>query len=145
MTAESASDRQEQWVFVVRRSFGIPDLVAEHEAREAIVGSLEDQLRQNGWKSPARGIAEPMVDALMAMGASGDLYDRLIQGELALTAASFTGRDAAYQLIEMGMGIVDPETLIFDLMNDYPIEVVAAAQQALELVGQYVREQPFGG
>ena len=73
MTAESASNRQQQWALVVRRSFGISDRVADEEAREALIGSLEDQLRENGWQSPTRGIAEPMVDALMALGANGHL------------------------------------------------------------------------
>jgi hypothetical protein len=133
MTAESASDRQQQWVRIVRRSFGVPDLIPHAEARNALIGSLEDQLRENGWRSPTREIAEPMVDALMGLGAGEDVDDRL------LPAA-----DAAHRLLEKGTTVVDPQHLVFDMMSEYPPEVVAVAQQVLDRVGQYVREQPVG-
>jgi hypothetical protein len=77
MTAESASDRQQQWELVVRRSFGISDLVAYKDAREALIECFEDQLCENGWQSHTRGIAEPITDALMALGTDGELDDDL--------------------------------------------------------------------
>ena len=133
MTAESASDRQQQWALVVRRSFGIPDPVSNEDAREALIGSLRDQLHENGWQSPTRGTAEPIVDALIAFGTSGDLDDRLLPPG-----------DAAYRLIDKGLSAVDPEHLVFDMMFEYPPEVVAAIQQLLDRVSQYVREQSLG-
>ncbi len=143
MTAESASDRQLQWELVVRRSFGISDLVADNDARETLIGCFEDQLRANGWQSLTRGIAEPIVSALMVLGANGELDDYL-PAELGLSVATFTSRDAAYRLLDHGMTVVDPEHLVFDMMSEFPPEVVATAQQVLYRIGQYARQQPFG-
>jgi hypothetical protein len=136
MTDESPSDRQQQWELVVRRSFGISDLVAKRDAREALIRNFEDQLHENGWHIPSRGTAEPIVDALMALGAIEDLDDP--------TLTTRTTRDSAYRLIEKGLAVIDPEHLVFDMSFEYPREVVAAAEQVLDRVGRYVREQQFG-
>jgi hypothetical protein len=37
MNAESGSHRQQRWLLVVRRSFGISDLVSNEEARNALI------------------------------------------------------------------------------------------------------------
>jgi hypothetical protein len=121
-------------VLVVRRSFGIPDLVANEDAREVLVGSFEEQLRQNGWQSPSRVIAEPMVDALMALEPNGGLDDRLLPVD-----------DAAFRLLDRGTTVVDSQHLVLDVTSEYPPEIVAVAQHVLDRVGHYVREQPFGG
>jgi hypothetical protein len=136
MTAESASDRQQQWALVVRRAFGIPDLFVDEDAREALIGYLGDQLEENGWQNPTRGVCEPILDALMGLGAIGDLDDRLLSAE--------PRRAAAYQLLDTGLSKVDPQHLVFDASFEYPPEVVALAQQVLDRVGRYLREQPFG-
>ena len=145
MTAESASDRQQQWVLVVRRSFEIPDLVGNEDAREALIGHLLEQLQENGWQSPTRGTAAPIVDALMAFGASEEIDDQLLPVGLGLSAPTFTTQDVAYRLLDRAMTVVDPEHLVFDVMSELPPEVVAVTQQVLDRVFQYVREQPFGG
>ena len=128
----------------MRRSYGISDRVADKDAREALIECFEDQLHENGWQSVTRGIAEPIVDALMALGANGELDDHLLPAELGLSSATFTTRDAAYRLLDKGMTVVDPEHLVFGVMFEYPTEVFAAAQQVLDRIGQYAREQPFG-
>jgi hypothetical protein len=130
MNAESNPDRQYQWELVVRRSFGIPDLVADEDARKALIGFFQDQLEQNGWQSPTRGMCEPIVDALMALGASGDFDDRLLSAEMR--------RDAAYRLIDGGIAEVDPLHLVFDARFEYPPQVVAVAQSFLDRIGQYI-------
>jgi hypothetical protein len=134
MTAESASDRQQRWALVVRRSFGISDVVSHEDAREVLIGFLLDQLYRDGWQSPTRGTAEPIVDALIAFGASDDLDDRLL-----------LPRDAANRLIDKGLSEIDPEHLVFDMMFEYPPEVVAATQQLLDRISQYLREQSLSG
>jgi hypothetical protein len=144
MTAESVSDRQQQWVLVVRRSFEISDVVSDEDARKALIGHLQEQLEGNGWQSPTRGIAEPLVDALMALGASGDIDDQLLPAGLGVSAPTFTTRDAAYRLLDKGLTVVDPEHLVFDSMSELPSEVVGTAQQILDRVFEYVRKQPFG-
>jgi hypothetical protein len=133
MTPESVSGRQEQWALVVRRSFGIPDLATDEDARKALVGSLEEEFRECGWQGPALEIAEPIVDALMALGATADVSDRLLPAG-----------DAAYRLLSKATTAVDPQHLVFDVMSEYPPEVVAVAQQALDRIGHYLREQPLG-
>ncbi len=132
MTTESASRRQEQWVLCVRRSFGISDLAADEEAREALIENLEGQLRGNGWRSSNHGVAEPMVDALLALWASEHLDERLVPRS-----------DAAYRLLDRGTSVVDPEHLVFDVTSEYPPEVVAVAQRVVDQVGDYAREQPL--
>lgn len=144
MTAESASDRQLQWVLVVRRSFEIPDHVDNEDARRALVRKLEEHLHQNGWQSATRAIAEPMVDALMAFGASGDFDDRLLPVDLDVSSETFVTRDAAHRLIDNGMMTVDPQHLVFDVTSEYPPEVIAVAEIVLDRVFQYAREQSFG-
>ena len=69
----------------------------------------------------------------MALGPVEDLDD-----------PTFSTRETAYRLLEMGMTVVDPERLVFDAGFEYPPEVVAAAQQVLDRVGRYLREQQFG-
>jgi len=83
MAAESAGDRQQQWVLVVRRAFGIPDPASNEDARRA------------------------------------------------------------HRFVDREFRRVDPEHLAFAATSEYPPEVVAAAQQVLERVSQYVREPPF--
>lgn len=143
MTAESASYRQHQWALVLRRSFGIPDLVDDDGARQALIASFQNQLQETGWQGPTRAIAEPLVTALMALEASGDLDDRLLPAGLGASGDAPITPDAASRLIDRGMTVVDPEHLVFDVMGNYPTEVVVVAQQVLDRVCQHVREQPF--
>jgi hypothetical protein len=143
MNAESASDRQRQWVLVVRRSFEISDVVSSEDARSELIRHFQDQLEENGWDLPTRGIAEPIMDALVALGASGDRDDQLLPTGIDLSASSFTTREAAYRLLEKGLTVVDPEHLVFDSMSELPSEVVSAAQQILDRICAYLRAQPF--
>jgi hypothetical protein len=136
LTAEPI--RQQEWELVVRRSFGVPDLVSHKDAREALIRCVEDELRENGWQIPARATAEAIVDALMKLGTVGDPDDTLLSG------ATLDTREAAYRLIDKGLTLVDPEHLVFDVMSEYPTEVVAVAQNAMDRIFQYVREQPVG-
>jgi hypothetical protein len=130
MNAESTSDRQQQWELVVRRSFGIPDLVADEDAHSVLIGFLQDQLEENGWQSPTRGMCEPILDSLMALGASEDLEDCMLSAEMR--------RDAAYRIIDRGLAEVDPQHLVFDVRFEYPPQVVVVAQQVLDRIGQYI-------
>jgi hypothetical protein len=56
----------------------------------------------------------------------------------------FTTRDRAHRLIANGIRVIDPEHLVYDVRFEYPAEIVAATQQMLARVEQYVREQAFG-
>lgn len=143
MTSESASDRQQHWTFVARRSFGIPESIGDQEARRILVSRIETQLQENGWRNAPHAIAQPMLDAVIALGASGDFDDQVLPAELGSSAESVTTRDAAHRLLDRGMSVVDPEYLVFDARGEYPPEVIAAAQQVLDLIFAYLREQPF--
>ncbi len=131
MTASSGPDRQEQWQILVRRSFGISDLVAKTEAREALVRCFEEELQISGWQSAPRAVAQPLVDSLMVLELVGDLSD-----------STFTSQDRARRLVAHGIGVVDPEHLVYDGSFEYPPEIVAATQQMLERNEQYVSEHP---
>lgn len=144
MSPPSASNGQAQWALVVRRSFGIPDLVAEDDARTALIGSVEERLHENGWQSPAHQIAELMVEALLALGASGSPDEALFGAERDLVDATFAGQDPAHRLLNQGMTVADPEHLDWDVMSEPPPELVATAQQVLERIGRYVQEHPLG-
>jgi hypothetical protein len=133
LTSGSESDRQEEWEIVVRRSFGVSDLVAKNEARETLIKFFEDELQVSGWQSAPRAVAQPLVDSLMVLEVIGDLSD-----------PAFTTRDRARRVVGHGIGVIDPEHLAYDVRFEYPPEIVAAAQQMLARVEQYVREQPFG-
>jgi hypothetical protein len=117
----------------VRRSFGVPDLVAKNEARETLIRVFEDELQVSGWHSAPRAVAQPLVDSLMMLEVIGDLSD-----------PTLTTRDRARRLVGHGIGVVDPEHLVYDARFEYPPEIVAAAQQMLARVEQYVREERFG-
>jgi hypothetical protein len=117
----------------VRRSFGVSDLVAKNEARKTLIRYFEDELQLSGWHSAPRAVAQPLVDSLMVLEVIGDLSD-----------TAFTTRDRARRVVGHGMGVIDPEHLAYDARFEYPPEIVAAAQQMLARVEQYVREQPFG-
>lgn len=132
MTRGSASDPQGQWQIVVRRSFGISDLVANEDARETLVRCFEDELQVSGWQSAPRAVAQPLVDSLMLLEVVGSLSD-----------PAFTTQDRAHRIVAHGIGVIDPEHLVYDARFEYPPEIVVAAQQMLARVEQYVREQPF--
>ena len=70
------------------------------------------------------------MDALIAFGVGGDLDDSLLPPG-----------DAANRLIDEGLSEIDPEHLVFDMMFEYPPEVVEAIQQLLDRVSQYLRDQ----
>jgi hypothetical protein len=131
MVQGSETDRQEQWQIVVRRSFGIADLVAKKDARETLVSCFEDELQVSGWQSAPRAVAQPLVDSLMLLEVVGDLND-----------PAFTTLDGARRIIAHGLEVADPEHLVYDARFEYPDEIVVAARQMLARVEQYVREQP---
>jgi hypothetical protein len=136
MTTESDPIREQQWAVVVRRSFGIPDLMSHEDARRALVKSLEAELRENGRLSATRAVADPMADALLAFGASSDFDDQLLFAD--------PPTEAVHRLVAEGLMVVDPEHLAFDVRGEYPPEVVAVAQIALVRVVQSAREQSNG-
>lgn len=142
-SAEPARNRQREWVLIVRRSFGIPDVVAEHDAKEMLVGSVESQLHENGWPGPARSIARPIVEALIALSTTSDSGDRLQPADLYVTSDAFTSRDAAHLLINKGMSIVDPENLVFSVTSEHPREILEVTQQTLERISGYLRGSSF--
>jgi hypothetical protein len=125
----STSDRREQWVIVVRRSFGISDVVAHNDAREILIGLFENELQVTGWQSAPRAVAQPVVDSLLLVDVIGDLND-----------ATSTTRDRANRVVENGIAVVDPEHLVLDTRMGYPPEIVAAAQQMLERVEKYFQQ-----
>jgi hypothetical protein len=84
-----------------------------------------------------------MLDALIALGASGDLDDQMLPEELRVPAESVNTRDAAHRILDKGISVVDPEYLVYDTRSEYPPEIVAVAQQVLDLIFAYIREQPF--
>jgi hypothetical protein len=135
MNGEPDSPRQQQWHLVVRRSFGISDAVANEDARKALIEIFQAELRENGWQNPTRGMCEPLLDGLLALGTSGDLDDHLFSAEV--------GHNDAHRLIDKGIAEVDPLHLVFDTRFEYPPEAVAAAQHVLNRVFQYARENPF--
>lgn len=144
MSDESDSDRQQQWVLSVRRSFGISDLVGDEDARKEIVRCFEERLRENGWQIATRAISDPLVEAMIVMGASGDLDDLLLVAEQSISAETSPTRDAAHRVIDRGLTIVDPEHLAFDVRSGHPSEIVTTADDVLYQVLQYMREHPYG-
>jgi hypothetical protein len=134
MNGESDSFRQQQWHLVVRRSCGISDGIADEDARRTLIEIFQAELQENGWENPTRGMCEPLLDALMALGTSHDLDHALSAG---------VGRADAHRLIDKGIAEVDPLHLVFDMRFEYPPEAVAAAQQVLERVFQYALDNPF--
>jgi hypothetical protein len=143
MTSESASDRLQHWTLLARRSFGVPESVDDEEARRILVGQIEIRLQESGWRSAPHAIAQPILDALIALGASGDLDDQMLPTELRVSAENSATRDAAHRLLDKGISVVDPEYLVYDTRSEYPAEIVAVAQHVLDLVFAYVRETPF--
>lgn len=132
MTQGSAPGRQADWQFVVRRSFGISDLATHEDARQALVKCFEDELQERGWQSAPRAVAQPLVDSLLLVEVVGNLDD-----------PAFTTLDGANRLIAHGIGVIDPEHLVYEAGFDFPPEIVVAVQEMLARVEQYVRGQPL--
>ena len=143
MSATANWDR-EQWALVVRRSFEIPDPVSDGEAQDVLVGRVEELLRDNGWTSATRAVAEAVLEALVVMGASGDLDNLIPAADVSRSDPSVPTREAALRVLDTGTTIVDPEDLVFDGSGDYPPEIVASVQQVLDLVNHYLGEHPLG-
>ena len=128
--APGSTSRQEQWVIVVRRSFGISDVVADNDARETLIRFFEGELQVTGWQSAPRAVAQPLVDSLLLLDVIGDLND-----------STFTTRDRANHVVANGIAVVDPEHLVLDTRFGYPPEIVAAVQQMLAWVEKYLGQQ----
>lgn len=145
MTDASGADRRQQWVLVVRRSFGIADEVSHEDARGVLVEVIEAQLRASGWQRAPHAVAGPMVDVLMAFGANDCLDEKFLPVELPDSGDAPARRDLAHRLVDEGMTRVDPEHLVFDARGEQAPEVVATAEVALGRVFEYVRAQPLDG
>jgi hypothetical protein len=71
------------------------------------------------------------VDSLLLWDVVGDLSE-----------STFATRDRANRLVTHGIAVVDPENLVLDTRHGYPPEILAAVQQMLARVEQYLREKP---
>ena len=107
-----------------------------------IIESIEGQLHANGWHSATHAIAEPMLDALVELGANGGLDACLLVEEAGSPADATSTRDAAHRVIDRAVSVVDPEHLVIDVPGEYPPEVLLTARQTVDRVVLYVREQP---
>lgn len=136
-----SSDRHSEWVVVVGRSFGISDTVGHLETRRIIIESLEGHLQDHGWQGATRAIAEPMMDALVELGANGGFDSCIRPAEPGSSADSASTRDAAHRVIDRAISVVDPEHLVIDAPGDYPYEILVTAQYAVDQVVIYLREQ----
>ena len=132
MSSDSASNRQQEWELVVRRSFEISDFVALDEARETLISCFERHLEANGWQGAPRAIAQPIVDSLMLLEVAGGLSD-----------PTFATRDGAHRILAHGISVVDPERLVYDARFEYPPEIVATTQQMLVQIVRYARQERF--
>ena len=121
-------------MIVVRRSFGISDVVADNDARETLIRFFEGELQVTGWQSAPRAVAQPLVDSLLLLDVIGDLND-----------STFTTRDRANHVVANGIAVVDPEHLVLDTRFGYPPEIVAAVQQMLAWVEKYLGQQSERG
>lgn len=133
MTTEPDEIRQQQWALVVWRSFGISDAMTHEEARKALVASIEEQLRENGWTSAPRAVADPMAAALLTFGARSEFDSRELSTEVSV--------DEANRLVDHGLMVIDPEQLAYDVRGEHPAEVVTVAQAALARVIEYAGQQ----
>jgi hypothetical protein len=143
MNVES-SGRDLEWTIVVGRSFGIPDTVGHLDARRIIIECIEGQLRENGWQGASRAIAEPMLDALIELGANGGFDACLLPTEAGASADMANTRDAAHRIIDRAIAVVDPEHLVIDVPGEYPSEILLTARHSVEQVVIYLREQSSG-
>jgi hypothetical protein len=57
MNSESDSFRQQQWHFVVRRSYGISDGIADEDARRTLIEIFQAELERTDGKTPPEGCA----------------------------------------------------------------------------------------
>ncbi len=105
---------------------------------------LQEQLLEKGWRSAPRAIADAMTDALMGWEMRSDPGERRFPAERSVSDVPLLAPDAAHQLIENGLTVVDPEHLVVDATGGYPPEIVAVVQFALDRVFRYANEQPFG-
>ena len=145
MDVDSSSYRHSEWAIVVGRSFGIPDSVGHVEARRITIECIQGQLQENGWHAATRAIAEPMLDALIELGANGGLDACLFPPETGTSADDVAStRDAAHRVIDRAISVVDPEHLVIDMPGEYPSEILLTAQHAVDQVVIYVRAQPSG-
>lgn len=144
MDVESPSGRHSEWTIVVGRSFGIPDTVGHLDARRIIIQSIEGQLQENGWQGATRAIAEPMLDALIELGANGGLDACLLPAEVGASADIASTRDAAHRVMDRAIAVVDPEHLVIDVPGEYPSEILLTARHSVDQVVIYLREQSSG-
>lgn len=144
MDVEPGAGRHSEWAVAVGRSFGISESVSDTEGRKIVIKRIQGQLQENGWRGATRAIAEPMLDALIELGASGGLDAYLRRPEAGVSAETVGTRDAAHRVLDRATAVVDPEHLVIEVPGEYPSEILLVAQQAVDRVVVHVREQQRG-
>ena len=131
---------KELWTLMMRRSFGIPDIVSDETAEKAIQGWIVTQLANSELSDPDRITAScRMYNEVVALGSKGHL-DRFLLGDL----------EAAFQEIEH-IHHGSPASLIADRVDQGSKWRTTSTRTALEQAGgrlaerllQYVRDHPI--
>jgi hypothetical protein len=117
------------WWWLARRSFGIPDIVSDSTARDAIVGLLASGLTTEA----GRPVAEQILDAALKLGKDGELEYCFLGERLRDHTMKFgPNRDPAERiLVEAACGATEDPSLH------------AAAELLLIELTAFVRNHPF--
>jgi hypothetical protein len=128
---------EEQWERLVRRSFGIPDLVSGSMARTAIVGQIaEDFAGTTDPESGAIDAASMVLATVIDLGGKGMLDDCLVDQHFAgiLQEAKY-GQEPPYRIVS-NMSRVGDDAETAD-------RLVRAVDATLQRISRYITDNPF--
>jgi hypothetical protein len=136
MPRGSDQDRRADWLWLIRRSLGLPDIMTERAARTVIVGRIASTFDGGEATASGQGMAPDLLDAILDLGARGDLDDCLVNDESMIRDL----RVADIGIEDVGSRVISQA----DVRGATPTmhRVGAAARAILTDVAAYVRDNP---
>lgn len=132
-----------QWWMIVRRSFGVPDLVADEVAYERIASLLApDPAVDFGGDAGARNRwVQGVVEQVVELGVEGEL-DVFLAGERELEEAA---QAVSKELSLEGPGTGKPLPTAFAVREVLEMVRGFVGRHPFDATAPYVAEQPVGG
>jgi hypothetical protein len=133
----SDQDRRADWLWLIRRSLELPDIMTERAARAVIEGRIASTFDEGEATESARSMAADLLDAILDLGARGDLDDCLVDDESMirdLTMADIGIQDDGSRVITQAPHIKGAADTLH--------RAGAAARTILTGVTAYVRDNP---
>jgi hypothetical protein len=137
-TGRTDQERRTDWLWLIRRSIGLPDIMSERGARAVIEGRIASTFDKGIVPSEsALNMAADLLDAILDLGARGDLDDCLVEDE----AMILDLREVGIGVPDVGSRVIGQATDTVSGSADTMHRAGAAAKSILVAITDYVITQ----